>query len=148
MLAGMRFCNQVSVSGVETTLIAENFSSCLSCLLVLLEWMSLPPSNTHCLCLLGTCIPIIPSLSSTKHLPVYPQAPVSPSRKPSLTSSLSRNGFFFKASVTWALLLEAPASTGLWNSPGSPQQPPSHSFPDLGSQNRFCTRSKFGCWWL
>lgn len=75
---------------------------------------------------------------------VHPQAPVSPSRKPSLTSPPSRNGFFFKASVTWTLLLEAPVSTGLWNSLGSPQQPPSHSFPDLGSQNRFCMRSKYG----
>lgn len=56
MFAGIHFFNQVSVSEVKTilplpVLIAENFASCFSHLLVLMEWTLLQSSNTYCLCL-------------------------------------------------------------------------------------------------
>lgn len=61
----------LACNSVIRCLCLENFSPFLSYLLVLLEWTSLPPSNTRCLCPLGACLAISPSPSPTKHLPMY-----------------------------------------------------------------------------
>lgn len=103
---GIQFLNQVSVSEVKTTLpppavIAEN-SSRLFCsdgmglVSILKPVVPVPASSLRAY---HSCTSIHKTPSG-----VHSQSPASPSRKPSLTSSPSRIGFFFEASVTRTLL--------------------------------------------